>query len=483
VIGLSRSSAGGDPLWDPVATLHPHEARRSRSIRRSHGTTWFQPAPVWSPDSNSLAFTTSEGALAGQSTLKVIERDGSSVRDLTHLGAPMGGHRSPAWSNSGRFIAFATTRGRDEDSLWIVEAAGGTPRRLQGTALGLGNLQFGGDDRFLFFSVYGGNLYRLAVDPIHGMATGQTAEVVLSMPGQFDGLWMARDGVLAYGLSTDDTNIWTIDLGPNGEASEPARLTDSAIRTGLPDYSPDGRRLTYQQTGNSNGGPWVMNADGSGRFPLVTDGGGAGNPSWAPDGTQVLLQRDGDRSLWWVDLVSRRLTQLDLDIARSARNPRMSPDGREIAFWKIEANGSTNVWTQSVAGGSPHRVTADAESVSYPVWSPDSRWLAIEIKRGEVTHIGVVSKDGGPVEQLTYATGQSFLRSWSPDGDQIAFAGFRDGIWNIWTVSRRTRISRQLTHFVAPSDAVIYPSWSPDGRRIAFERAIRRGSVWTVQVQ
>jgi Tol biopolymer transport system component len=40
-----------------------------------------------------------------------------------------------------------------------------------------------------------------------------------------------------------------------------------------------------------------------------------------------------------------------------------------------------------------------------------------------------------------------------------------------------------MTHFTAPSDYVLYPSWSPDGHRIAFERGIRRGSVWTVQIQ
>ena len=182
-------------------------------------------------------------------------------------------------------------------------------------------------------------------------------------------------------------------------------------------------------------------------------------------------------------MATRQLTQLAVDFARTDRNPRLSPDGREIAYWKIEGNGSINVWTQSVAGGSPRRVTADAESMSYPAWSPDGQWLAVGIKRGKDTHVGVVSKNGGPVEQITNATGLSGAHSWSPDGDQIAFAGQRDGVWNVWAVSRRTRVSRQLTHFVAPSDYVLYPSWSPDGHRIAFERDIRRGSVWTVQLQ
>ena len=161
-------------------------------------------SPVWSPDSNWIAFTTQTG-LVGQSSLKVVGRDGSGLRDLTQLGAPVGGHRSPAWSNSGRFIVFATVRGADEASVWIVDAAGGTPRRLR-VALGVDNLRFSGDDRSLFYSGIGNILYRLPIDPVRGTVT-EPPEVMLSLPGEFDGISVARNGLLAYGLTTKDTNL------------------------------------------------------------------------------------------------------------------------------------------------------------------------------------------------------------------------------------------------------------------------------------
>ena len=87
--------------------------------------------------------------------------------------------------------------------------------------------------------------------------------------------------------------------------------------------------------------------------------------------------------------------------------------------------------------------------MSYPEWSPDGLSLAVEIKRGDQTVIGVVARDGGPVTQLTVERGQSWPHSWAPDNDRIAFAGERDGVWNVYAVSRRTRAVTALTAFTS----------------------------------
>jgi tricorn protease len=107
----------------------------------------------------------------------------------------------------------------------------------------------------------------------------------------------------------------------------------------------------------------------------------------------------------------------------------------------------------------------------------------VEIKRGEQTQIGVVSKDGGSIEVLTNDRGQSWPHSWAPDGDRIVYAAQRDGVWNVRVVSRRTHQTRALTHFTSPSGYVRYPAWSPRGDRIVFERETQRSGVWTIQVQ
>jgi len=141
-----------------------------------------------------------------------------------------------------------------------------------------------------------------------------------------------------------------------------------------------------------------------------------------------------------------------------------------------------NVWTQRLDGGPRRRVTDDREAISYPVWSPDGRWLALEVKRGERTQIGVVSSAGGAIELLTADAGQNWPHSWSPDGERIVYAAERDAVWNIWEVSRRTRATRQLTHFTSSSGYVRYPAWSPRGSRIVFERETRTATIWTVRL-
>jgi TolB protein len=257
------------------------------------------------------------------------------------------------------------------------------------------------------------------------------------------------------------------------------------MRSARPEYSIDGR-LTFSQHGTGRqASVWVMDEDGSGREPLLTDNAPASFATWGHDGKRVLFLRtpgDAESTLGWIDVSTRRTTPLGLS-GEGVRSPRVSPDGRDLAFWSLEPNGAMNVWIQRMAGDAVRRrVTADAEAIGYPAWSPDGRWLAVEMKRGERTQVGVVSADGGPVEQITNDAGQSWPHSWSPDGDQIAFAAERQGVWNLGVVSRRTRVSRMLTHFQSPSGYVRYPAWSPRGNRLVFERETHAAGIWTVQV-
>ena len=116
-------------------------------------------------------------------------------------------------------------------------------------------------------------------------------------------------------------------------------------------------------------------------------------------------------------------------------------------------------------------------------WSPDGSRLAIEVKRGDDTHIAVMPSDGGTVTQLTFERGQSWPHSWSPDGEKIAFAAFRNGVWNVWWVSVKDGTQKQLTNFNKLNVYVRYPAWSPLGNQIAFEYAEMTANIWMMELK
>ena len=475
------------PAWSPDGQWIAFHSRR-------RGGVWIVPAtggvsqqltdfgsdPAWSPDSMTIAFTSDAGGLAAQSTLWTIRRDGGNRRQLTQVGAPVGGHRAPAWSHDGRHVAFLVTRGGWDQQIWIVDVGTGVPRVVT-NAMNGADPCFAPDDRSLYWggttATGNGRLFRQPIDA-EGIAVG-ASEVVAPLDSNIvEGISLAANGTLAFAQRWQDANLWAVDLRDGG-ATEPVRLTDESTRNTHADYSRDGRLAYLQVPVGTLPSTWIMRDDGTGRAPLQA-GTESFHPQWDVDGTRVLIARNlsgGQAEFAWVDVASRRMTSAGL--ARTdMRSSRLSPDGRELAFHRIEADGKTSVWVGGF-DGARRLVATDPEAVSYPAWSPDGQWIAVEIKRGEMTHVGVVARAGGAVQQLTSARGQSWPHSWSPDNDRIVFAGERDGIWNLYTVSKSSRAVTQITSFTAPTGYVRYPAWSPSGSRIVFERALASGSVWT----
>jgi Tol biopolymer transport system component len=300
--------------------------------------------------------------------------------------------------------------------------------------------------------------------------------------GLIDGVTVASNGMVAFAAGTPDANLWKVAVPP--AAGELVRLTDDVARNTHPAYFPDGR-IAYMQTAiGSLPSSWIIGDDGTGRAPLLP-GTPAANPEPDRQGGRVLLMAhspvtEAASEFIWVDLASRRITRADLAI-REMASVRLSPDATRVAFHVIEKAGGISVWT-STFDGARTKVASDGEAVSYPAWAPDGRTLAVELKRGDSTQIGVVAAGGGAVEQLTNDRGQSWPHTWAPDNDRIAFAGQRGGVWNVYTISRRTRAVTQITFFTSAAGYVRYPAFSPSGSHIVFERGIETGNVWTMSL-
>ena len=151
----------------------------------------------------------------------------------------------------------------------------------------------------------------------------------------------------------------------------------------------------------------------------------------------------------------------------------LSPDGRTLI---IDLQGS--LWTLPAAGGETRRLTDEYMDARQPAWAPDGQQVAFQAYRDGVWHVYVMRADGSGVRMVTSGPFDDREPSWSRDGSRIAFSSDRSGNYDVWDVAAAGGEVRQITKHPANDYA---PAWSPTGTAIAFvsERDDRRG-VWRI---
>lgn len=456
--------------------------------------TEFGSAPAWSPDGATIAFQSNPlidlgaGAVSAQSpsTLWTIPAAGGEPKQITRQGDPPGGHGTPGWSPDGKWIVFAAGN-YSNYSTWVISLPGGqrhliAPESRPGC--------FAADGNSILF-VSDARVSQIPFNPRTGETTGKpvTIEGIAGFPAFVRRLSFSTDGKhLAYSAPVRNETLTSLRLRPailDAVGAPRVLFHNTSNRTHMPAFSPDGERVAFAVClrNGTNCDIWQVNRDGSEPTQVTTDTESEFMPSWMPDMTELAYSTDrsGRLSLWAINLSTKR-ERLLRDTGQDMAFPRVSPDGRQVAY-NVAADGAVNVWLADLAGGEPRQLTFDKQMMGFPAWSPDGKWLSFQMQRGDNTHVMVMPSAGGEPLQLTANKGQSWTHGWSPDSDKILFAGFRDGVWNVWWVSRTTKKLQMLTNYTKLNSFVRYPAWSPKGDQIAYEYSETTGNVWVADIQ
>jgi serine/threonine-protein kinase len=191
----------------------------------------------------------------------------------------------------------------------------------------------------------------------------------------------------------------------------------------------------------------------------------------APDGERLALGvADVNDYLWIYDLGRREGRKL-----AEGAVPVWSPDGRQIAFSVVDAQGRWELFVQSLDGAEGgRRLYATDAQVMASSWSPDGRTLGIT-RGAEIYSLGFLDVDDDAAA-LTVPNPASYelFPAFSPDGGWIAFGASATGSFEIWVRSYPDgETVRQLS-----VDGGVEPVWCPNGE--LFFRTADRWMVTTV---
>ena len=351
--------------------------------------------------------------------------------------------------------------------LYIRSVAEIDSRPITGTALGAEEPFFSPDGRWLgFYSSTERKLKKIALgggtalticdaDPLFGaswtgddrIVFGQGLKGILrvSANGGRPDVLTSKAGEVAHGpqmLPSSEALLFTSSTGRGASAWDSAQvvvqLPASGERKVVIDGGSDARYIasghlmyavgstvlavpfdvrTLQTTGGA-----IPVIDGVGRAPSGTSA--ASHFTVSSNGSLAFLPgvSDGDargRTLVMVDRAGIR-TPLDLPPGPYFQ-PRISPDGRHVAFHRREPQGGA-IWIYDLTGATPIRRLTFGGFEDRPTWTPDGQQVVFTSRRQGGSELSRQRVDGsGLPERLATAEAGTDLQSesWSPDGKTL----------------------------------------------------------------
>jgi dipeptidyl aminopeptidase/acylaminoacyl peptidase len=122
----------------------------------------------------------------------------------------------------------------------------------------------------------------------------------------------------------------------------------------------------------------------------------------------------------------RLLAVDDLFALKTVADPRISPDGRWVAYTVTTLDAkkdksATDVYMVPFAGGEAVRLTNGDKPATHPRWSPDGRYLAFLSERDDKhAQVWLLNRLGGDAARATDFKADVSDLAWSPDGKRLA---------------------------------------------------------------
>jgi len=112
-----------------------------------------------------------------------------------------------------------------------------------------------------------------------------------------------------------------------------------------------------------------------------------------------------------------------------------------------DRSGTQQIYIMDAEGTNLQRIIDDGGDAEYPSWSPDGQNIAFAWQKPGTGRydIYIHNLGTGRNSQVTSDAGTNERPSWAPDGRHLVFASTRSGSWQIYSMLANGLKVRQLT--------------------------------------
>ena len=245
---------------------------------------------------------------------------------------------------------------------------------------------------------------------------------------------------------TGNKEIWGMDY----DGTNQHRITQYNSTSSMPAVSPDGRLVAFTTYAGGNPQIRIHSTDSGRRLPFYNPVSSVvETPEFTPDGKQLMF---ATALGGWVQLCIANIDGSGFRRISNVRSievsPRVNPKTGTDVLFISGRSGRQQLWRMTIEGADLERLTSGEGDVANPSWSPGGQQIAFAWTRGyEPGNFNIFIMDMGARQpiQLTNNSGRNENPWWAPDERHIVFSSKRGANTQIYSMLADGSEVRQLT--------------------------------------